>query len=714
MSGVFQHEIPQLFQRGFLIHSRDDSERVFVFRRGGNIFPSNINRSGGERYFYSTPSLDNSPTLDDSITRYESRLTALVNQLRAIPIGGIAQPDIAAEVITHLTTRNAHIRGAFSHGIKVTAEKISEAFGHRDTLLYILGLDESQPGEKFRKIFNEEIKKDPRFSNICVSENVLVRVAFFLAKENFENSANEFVGFLNEFARRLLNEAKSLAAHSHKKALAQSLVPDIRASTLRKFIWQVHSSSQDLILPDCVSIALGQDGDDHPLMMIDHDKIRVVLLPLTSRTILVGIHDESVLFDIGNFNQLAANCSHNYFVCASRSATNETLVSCIGRRSVVVVEEALSNGINEFLLSPPPLPRSPSSDPHLPPSDTPVIQPANIGISSPSWSINVRFLGNFNQDIANQIGKELREVLGEASWTIPLSRLDGITFADDYVEALRAIDRGFQATSPLKTLQNDSFVGVAQCPMVLRDGVIKGHIVCAGWIARELVGENKLLKVTAKHVLGHQLALVGVIQIFDETLPGILLKPFNDRFESDLHACVYPAWHGYFAARGSAKFVPEQANSFCEAAVTALNHAEHEIPAKRLAYRTHGDLHRLMGEISPHVRWILECVANCLGHADGLDRSALLDETLANTLKQMELLAWANDFHLQLNELWNRRGAWDSFDEFLALNHHTERILWRFGIFPWRKDAHQYQIEIPLASDIQALTKVTDRITPTE
>jgi hypothetical protein len=39
MAGKVQHEIPQLYQRGFLIQGGSVAERVFVSRRGGNVYP---------------------------------------------------------------------------------------------------------------------------------------------------------------------------------------------------------------------------------------------------------------------------------------------------------------------------------------------------------------------------------------------------------------------------------------------------------------------------------------------------------------------------------------------------------------------------------------------------------------------------------------------------------------------------------------------------
>lgn len=87
MAGKVQHEIPRLFQRGFLIPNTGDAERIFVFRKGGKNYPSNIDRSGAESYFYSEPSSDGSRTLDDELTHYESRLTSLVKSLRICTCG---------------------------------------------------------------------------------------------------------------------------------------------------------------------------------------------------------------------------------------------------------------------------------------------------------------------------------------------------------------------------------------------------------------------------------------------------------------------------------------------------------------------------------------------------------------------------------------------------------------------------------------------------
>jgi hypothetical protein len=54
---------------------------------------------------------------------------------------------------------------------------------------------------------------------------------------------------------------------------------------------------------------------------------------------------------------------------------------------------------------------------------------------------------------------------------INLERLDGVTVAFDYDEALAELDRGFTPGRPLTRTSDDLILGVAMAPAVLRDGM---------------------------------------------------------------------------------------------------------------------------------------------------------------------------------------------------------------------------------------------------
>ncbi|MEP5003244.1 MAG: hypothetical protein ABJT05_13115, partial [Paracoccaceae bacterium] len=68
------------------------------------------------RDFYSKPSLDGSPTLDDLITDYETRLQSLVDELRDADFSTQVRSSDASEVVTHLTMRAAYLREVIGVG----------------------------------------------------------------------------------------------------------------------------------------------------------------------------------------------------------------------------------------------------------------------------------------------------------------------------------------------------------------------------------------------------------------------------------------------------------------------------------------------------------------------------------------------------------------------------------------------------------------------
>jgi hypothetical protein len=704
MAGKVQHEIPQLFLRGFLIPSNGNAEQVFVYRRErAEPFISGIDRAAAEGYFYSRLATDGSKTLDDKITDYESRLDQLVGELRALAPGDTADPLTAAEVIAHLTTRNAHLRGSFAQGMKTIAAHARAVFSDQDTLLGLLGLDESEPGPRFRERVGKSVDQNAMMAQAGLPPRVLERVAFFLAKENFASADLEHIRPLLTALDELENQASALARDSHNKVLATSVAPAIRVAKLGVLRWRVEEADFDLILPDCVAIGLTTDGKPHPLMMADADEIAAVAMPLGSRALLVGRSQAVPNLDISSFNAAAAACSQSYFLAASQADELVGLLGRLGSRALSVIEDAVRNGVYELL--PAPQDRPSADEDRGDPS-----APSNEDLAAPKApnSIAITFRGDFDEALRERIAEATAQIVAEACWTVPLDRLDGITFADDYVEGLRMLDRGFPTARPVETHQTDSAAGIAQAPTVMRDGIVKGHVVMSGALARHLIGGDAFYRQLAVHALVNQLALVGCTEIFDETLPGVLLKPFKDGFDHDMQACVWSGWHGYFAARASAAFNPAHFNLEAEVLLAALREAKTEIPAARLAYRQHGDLGQLFQVVLRRLAFILEHAGDLLGHYDGLGMP-LLDGVpeLHVALKELGLSNWVESYHQQLAELWDRRGEWTSFDEFLALNRHTERLLWQFGIFPWRTEDGGYRVEIPLATDAMDLLRMT-------
>ena len=190
----------------------------------------------------------------------------------------------------------------------------------------------------------------------------------------------------------------------------------------------------------------------------------------------------------------------------------------------------------------------------------------------------------------------------------------------------------------------------------------------------------------------------------------VLLKRIEDRYNGFLYACIHSAWTGYFTSRASAAFYPEGGLPQQELLLSVLKRAQSDIPAARLAYRFHGNIDRLLEIVMPRIADILRFSGSVLGHYDGLEKSFFDEPTLTGTLETMGLRDWLILFDTELSGLWDRRGKWGSFNEFLMLNRHVERLFWLYGMFPWKTDDGRIHVTIPLASDAGRLVGFTPRI----
>jgi hypothetical protein len=652
--------------------------------------------AAAEGYFYSKLSEDGSKTLDDQITHYESRLSKLVAELRALPTGALANPAVAGEVVTHLTTRNAHLRSAFAQSVKGIAQGAQKFFGNQENLMGLLGLDELSPGERFRKHFATHIGPGSALASTGLPGPVLERIAFFLTKEILGSSSNEFVAPMVAMLQELENIAPKLARDSHNKALLQSVAPEARVAKLSTLEWRTEAATADLILPDCVALGLMADGMWCPLMLADADEVKAVMIPLHARALLIGRTADAPSIDTSAFNAVAAECSQNYFLSRSRSDALTALMPMVGRRALTVVEDAVRGGVFEAF--PVPQPSMPIRLEQPEQRESGSLQEA--GLPELPRQIAITFRGDFDDALRERLVEATGQIVAEAAWTIPLNRLDGITFADDYREGLRTLDRGFPTSKPLESYETETGSGIAQAPTVLRDGTIKGHVVMDGALARCIAGDDAVYRPIAMHALVNQLAIIGCTEIFDDTLPGVLLKPFKDALDGYLQSCVWPGWHAYFSALASAAFNPAHGKLEAEILTNGLQDAQTGIPAARLAYRQHADLGHLLQEVLPRVAFILEHAGALLGHSDGLGSTPFEDNSeLAVLLNKVGLRSWLANYHRQLMQLWDRRCEWASFDEFLALNPNAERLLWQYGIFVWRSEEGKCRVQVPLAID---------------
>ena len=510
----------------------------------------------------------------------------------------------------------------------------------------------------------------------------------------------------------LATQAPVFAREGHNKALSSGLAPDKRIGMLRALRWRVlPCPGSGFVLPDCVALGADDESGLKPLIAADLSKITTVLMPLSTDRMLLGIHPAATVPELIDFNDAAAAASHTFFIAARSDDELKALSESIGKYSEQLVDETIRSVFDEFLTTRgvPPLTAGnernavdtgnvnrEAEDQERPPSKAP--------------KYSVHFHSCADRATADKIVATLNVITENLVQMMPLDRLDGITFSSDYPAALRDLDRGFQASAPLKATAEEYGVGVAMAPLVMRDGILKTHIVMRGEIGHSLISEDESSWRLALHTIAGQLAYAACDQILDESLPGVLLKRIDDRYDGFLYAAIHSAWTGYFSCRASASFYPEAGLSQQELLVAVLKRAQNDIPAARLAYRFHGQIDRMLEVVMPRIADILGFSGTVLGHYDGLEQSFLDDRALAAALKEFGLNDWIVLFDSELSQLWDRREKWASFDEFLMLNRHVERLLWQYGLFPWKADDGQIQITVPLATDAGKLVGLQPRV----
>lgn len=675
MAGRKQHYIPRAVLRGFLATHGGKTEKVWVFKKNRNPYVSVLEGVAAERDYYSPPSTNGEKTLDDIITDYESRLAALVRGIRELPVESAVDADAAAEVIAHLAPRNNHVRGVFMQGMELFADKALAAFVKPETLAHAAGLDNDEPTEQFRALMRDALSTNPELQSLKVLDvppDVLGKILFTALQEGFEDifaqQVPNIVSMLKGF-RSLIGDA---IEHGHRASLFKGIVPEIRRDDLRYLSWSiVRAPEEEAILPDCVAIAVKKDGEILPYIMTWREDVAAIVMPITPQKLLVGKQEDACVADLDELNRHAAECSHEFFVTAAPSDSYIAITQGIGMRSSTEFEQAVSEALESF--APPVKSADEVQDDAL--YDTAQNSPPD------DFNLQVTFRDFDDQKICQEIANVVGCIVRELSRIMPTERLDGITFAYDYPAALRELDRGFPTSVPLETMSPLSGIGLAQAPVVLRDGVVKVRPILRGELGHALIGDHHSSMSFALHILVNQLGEAALIEWLDTAFPNFLLQPYADQYMSVLHPAVYKAIATYFGARASAGFGEDElfdsnANDW---ALAVFERAKQEVSDAKEDYAATSDVDAFFPATVTAAGDILDACSRAAGR-----NSYRENEALNIALRQHGLHHWFGQFQRDMNILWDRRGKWASIDEILLQVKHMERLLWSFGVISWK------------------------------
>jgi hypothetical protein len=351
VAGHNQHDIPQALLRGFRIPGGSKKESK-TWRYAKGVEPSLvlIKEEVTEPHFYSQPSSDGSKTLDDEITDYEVAFGRRLHELKNAPIDQTVDSAVAAEIIAHLTIRNAHLRRTFTGGVKTMLDRAVEVFCNEGTFGSILGIHGETPTERFKTLIDEHLKDIPALTATGLPARVLHQMAHMMLKEQFRTFFAKQVPFMTALLGTLTAQAPSLIRDSHNKVLSSTLAPDGRTEPLAKLRWQVMPCPHNgFVLPDCVALAKDDGSGLKPLIMADLKDVTLVLMPLSSERMLVGFSYSDPMPGLDGFNEAAIMASHSFFIAGQQDEQFKAFATRIGETSGRFMEDTIGSTFNEFL-----------------------------------------------------------------------------------------------------------------------------------------------------------------------------------------------------------------------------------------------------------------------------------------------------------------------------------------------------------------------------
>ena len=675
MSGPNQHYIPRFLQRAFGIRPR----RLSIWRFGLGEEPEcrRIKRTGSADNFYSPPSPDGRPTLDDAITAVEQQMALTLSDIRSGTSGDPVDSETAAAVVSHLATRTAHVRSTFGDGVARLLERAEDLFAEPVNVEAMVGLDDNTPNRLVREAMAKELARWPKIGRTGIPKNVLERIGFMMLQERRGDLAEQFGGWVAELVDVMRSRTGEAVRDGHRKGLAEAGQLSEFEAALRTFEWTIESGpSTGAVLPDCVVFAFDEEGNTGNHLVVGAKRTHAVVMAVSPEKLLFGRRPEFPLPTTFDFNETAVRLCHDFFLAPRNDAETERLHVLIGADLDPALDESLEGAFDEFL---PKCAEAKQTEP-------------GTQENAPGWKsttgldFEVSLQGCGDESASQTVEELLRVFVSAMAKALPLDRLDGITVSDNYPAALRAVDQGFANAPAIETVSSEIGVGIAHTVTVLRSGVVKGRIVLSNTVCAWLISDDRMVADWGVQTLVSQLARVALIRMVDEALPGHLLAAVKGGLTGWLYQVADGVQHTYIASWTAAAFgdVTETVIGERELLANSLDRLRSRASDARRVYRGENDAEEFLGVVMPAIGDVLAFAASLSGHCASAGVSALDGKgDLAAALDRAGLSRWFDVYQADLERFRRRLGMWESFEEFLAFNRHVERLLWGIGMILW-------------------------------
>ncbi len=699
MAGKKQHFIPQHFLKAFAIPGSNN--QIWMYRRGTtNGIKVALKDAATQHYFYSKPTVDGRPSLDDLMTEYERKFQKTVSELRNLDAGEKIDSEKISEVVAHLSVRSSYLREVLNE-IAFSATGTFRKHMPDELTDMFKKLPRNHPPEKLYGLICKELRKRNFFEVTQVSESTLVNCAYFNFRENSGLFLSEYQKTLDVMLNQFTKAAKQTIENEHKSVLKESFAPDARVSQLSQLEWRLTElEGAGVILPDCTSIAF--DGEEwNPSIFVDANNLQVVLLPITPNKIAVGKISNETNLDLSRFNFHASRCSHAFFLSNYESQDLVKLLDDIGRDEKLSVsienesKNALSDSIEELFCA--------ETKAEIPTERESIKCKAEIkGVSCNKQKYSISFLDFGDQGLLTDVANSIGMLLEFASGSFPVESVSGFTFANDYKSALNRVRHSIDSMKDFEPIETQNYSDMGIPITTVSNGEISTHLVFRSSVAKNLICEIKERQEDAKLTICNFLAIASLTKLLANKFPQQMLKPIQDTYEESLYAFTSRVFNAFYSSSVS-NLNERQLNNYEDLALSTLQRSVEEIPNMRRAYRNHGNIETFYSQSADLISNVLVFFATIFGTYSAINRELSANSKLVKLLEEHELCNWAKLFNKDLNEFKSEITNWTDFEEIFFVNRHFERLMAQHGLFLERTDDERVYVNVPYYTDFHHL-----------
>lgn len=674
MAGRKQHIIPRHFQRPFAQDGTTD--RIWLYRKGLKEPKSvSITDAAAQRDFYSKPSVDGIPTLDQLITDYEQRLHRSIDRIRALDIRDNVPAAEIAEVVTHLSVRSLYLRGMAKDAITSMADALDSAIGG-----HVGGKEVSFPAhcvpKAIEKIIIEELNRLGVAGLTPVNANSIAKLFYFAMRENAHEVLPAVRKLIEHLTGELAAQSADISRRVQTSVLTDALAPRARQEVLQELHWTIETGPPiGAILPDCTCIV--SDGKRWTsLFLVESEKVEIVILPISPDRLVVGRRNPTSNIDVSEFNRIAANVAHTFFLSSERHNELDAAADHLGGQVRTQMRNMTASAVAEAV--------------HEYASDHASQDKENDSTAEPSWTerdgteeypFSVTFRGFGDEEFVSNVSHELKSAMTTFGNYIPLAGPKCFVFANDYRAVLASVDPELEASEELSPIEEQTKAGVGRPLSVFIDGKVETVAVLSSSIAHGLVSTDANEKVEAQLVILHMLAAATLTGLTRDKFPDQMLSTVADAYEGTLFQFTQGVFDAYFCSSFSC--LDDRTVELHERlALEAFEAMSERIPRLIKQFLEHRDMDLLFPESASLLGGFLLAAARYLGclrcNAAGLDDTS----ELVATLTENGLSNWLKLFRKDLEAFDNGLESWARFEEAFFVNRHFERLGVHFGLLP--------------------------------